>query len=126
MGSDEGAKDPLVELRLALATMRTRKELANPAVRVHVERYLEEAESEIEYLAALRDRASFVGLDDDRERLALDRAVRATRLAEAKLDAAVAEEGGDRHAEAEANRRAAEIVMHLDEEEGEEGGSPTE
>jgi hypothetical protein len=119
MGNEEGAKDPLVELRLAFAAMRTRKELANPAVRVHVERYLEDAEAEMEYLVALRDRASFVGLEDDREQLALDRAVRAVRLAEAKLDAAVAEERGDRDAAAEANRGAARIVMHLDEEEDE-------
>jgi hypothetical protein len=56
---------------------------------------------------------------------ALDRAVRAVRLAEAKLDAAVAEERGDRDAAAEANRRAARIVMHLDEEE-DEGEPPTE
>jgi hypothetical protein len=115
MGCEKGINDPLDELRIALAAMRTRKELADPAVRVHVERYLESAETEIEYMAALRDRASVVGLDDDRERLALDRAVRAVRLAEVKLDAAVAEERDDRQAEAEANRRAVEIVMHVGE-----------
>jgi hypothetical protein len=114
MVCEERISEPLEKLRIALATMRTCKELANPAVRVHVERYLESAEAEIEYLAALRDRASVIGMDDDRERLALDRAERAVRLAEAKLDAAVAEERGDRRAEAEGNRRAAEIVIHLE------------
>jgi hypothetical protein len=108
----------VVELRFALGTMRTREDLANPAVRVHVERYLVEAESEIDYLAALRDRASLVRLDDDRVQLALERARRAVRLAEAKLDAAIAEERGDRRAEAEANRRAAEIVAHFDDDRG--------
>jgi hypothetical protein len=120
MGCEGAINEPLDKLRIALATMRTRKELANPAVRVHVERYLERAEAEIEYLAALRDRASLIGMDDDRERLALDRAERAVRLAGAKLYAAVAEERGDRRAEAEANRRAAEIVIHLEEAENDE------
>jgi hypothetical protein len=118
MGWEETTKDPVVELRFALGAMRTRKDLANPAVRVHVERYLVEAESEIDYLAALRDRASLVRQDDDRVQLALERARRAVRLAEAKLDAAIAEERGDRRAEAEANRRAAEIVAHLDDDRG--------
>jgi ATP phosphoribosyltransferase len=63
---------------------------------------------------------SVIGQDDVRERLALDRAVRAVRFAEAKLDAAIAEERGDRHAEAAANRRAAEIVTHLEEENDED------
>jgi hypothetical protein len=62
-----------------------------------------------------------IGQDDVRERLALDRAIRAVRFAEAKLDAAIAEERGDRHAEAEANRRAAEIVTHVDEGIDEDG-----
>jgi hypothetical protein len=117
MGCEEEISESLEKLRIALATMRTRKELANPAVRVHVERYLESAEAEIVYLAALRDRASVIGMDDDRERLALDRAERAVRLAEAKLDAAVAEERGDRRAEAEANRQGAQVVTHLEEAE---------
>jgi hypothetical protein len=121
MTHDEGTKDALHELRVAVAEMRLRRELANPAIRVHAERYLENAESAIEYLAALLDRSSVVGQDDVRERLAFGRAVRAVRFAEAKLDAAIAEERGDRRAEAEANRRAAEIVTHLDEENDEDG-----
>ncbi|MGZ4155283.1 MAG: hypothetical protein ACXVQ0_12475 [Actinomycetota bacterium] len=121
MGHQDGTKDALHELRIAVAEMRMRKALANPAVRVHAERYLENAESAIEYLAALLDRSSVIGQDDVRERLALDRAVRAVRFAEAKLDAAIAEERGDRQAEAEANRRAAEIVTHLGDEEDEDG-----
>ncbi|MGZ4109697.1 MAG: hypothetical protein ACXVP7_08435 [Actinomycetota bacterium] len=121
MGHQDGTKDALHELRIAVAEMRMRKALANPAVRVHAERYLENAESAIEYLAALLDRSSVIGQDDVRERLALDRAVRAVRFAEAKLDAAIAEERGDRQAEAEANRHAAEIVTHLGDEEDEDG-----
>jgi hypothetical protein len=119
MGREKGTGYALEELRVRLAAMQTREELADPAVRTHVKRYLESAESEIEYLAALRDRASFVRLDDHREPLATERAVRAVRLAEAKIDAAVAEMRGDARAEAAANRRAAELIAHIERERGE-------
>jgi hypothetical protein len=112
MRHEEGNRDPLDEPRIALAAMRAREELADPAVRVHAERYLERADEEIAYAAALAGRTRLVGGDDDRENLALDRAVRAVRLAGAKLDGAIAEERGDRQAEVEATRRAFRIVMH--------------
>jgi hypothetical protein len=115
MRHEEGNSDPLDELRIALAAMRAREELADPAVRVHAERYLERADEEIAYVAALAGRTDLVGGDDDRKDLALDRAVRAVRLAGAKLDAAIAEKRGDRQADVEATRRAFRIVMHLDE-----------
>jgi len=115
MRHEEGNSDPLDEPRIALAAMRAREELADPAVRARAERYLERADEEIAYVAALAGRTDLVGGDDDRENLALDRAVRAVRLAGAKLDAAIAEERGDRQAEVEATRRAFRIVMHLDE-----------
>jgi hypothetical protein len=114
MAHGSGTNETVEELRAAIAQMRVRKELADPAVRVHVERYLEAGEAELGYLIALRDRSSFVRLDDDRDRLALHRAARAVRLAEAKIEAGVAEQRGDLPAEARAQRRSAEIVMHLD------------
>jgi hypothetical protein len=114
MEHGSGTNETVEELRAAIAQMRVRKELADPAVRVHVERYLEAGEAELGYLIALRDRSSFVRLDDDRDRLALHRAARAVRLAEAKIEAGVAEQRGSLPAEARAQRRSAEIVMHLD------------
>ncbi len=115
MKHEEGNGDPLDGLRIALAAMRAREELADPAVRVHAERYLERADEELAYVAALAGRTDLVGGDDDRKDQALDRAVRAVRLGGAKLDAAIAEKRGDRQAEVEATRRAFRIVMHLNE-----------
>src|SRR5215208_2110431 len=91
IGHEEGNGDPLDGLRIALAAMRACEELADPAVRVHAERYLARADEEIAYVAALAGRTDLVGGDDDRKGPPLDRAVRAVRLAGAKLDAAIAE-----------------------------------